>query len=141
MPEPDFAPTPAQRRFRAFAQQHWCEYSITQLCARAGISESTYFRWHKRAAFRLWLVAPDPSAAPRTPAPPQSSQPEFLPGDVVHTPLGDLPVPVFRVPDQYRKPLLHALASQGNAPSPDFDELSTTLSLARQALARLSHRI
>ncbi len=138
MPEPDFAPTPAQRRFRAFAQQHWCEYSITQLCAHAGISQSTLCRWRRRPAFSRWLAAPDPSAIPPVPA---ASHPDFGPGDVVHTPLGDLPVPVFRVPDQYRKPLLHALASQGNAPSPDFDELSTTLSLARQALARLSHRI
>lgn len=111
MPTPGFTPTPAQRRFREFARQHWCQYPITQLCARVGISFSTFCRWRQRPAFCRWLDAPDPSLTPHNPAP-RRPRPEFRPGDVVHTPWGDLPVPVFRVPEKCRKPLLRALARQ-----------------------------
>lgn len=115
MPEPDFTPTPAQRRFRAFARQHWCQYPITQLCARAGISTSAYYQWCRRPAFCRWLDAPEPFAPSPTSAPRQSDGSDFRPGDVIDTPFGELPIPVFGVPEKYRQLLLRAKRHPGRA--------------------------
>ncbi len=59
-----FTPTWPQRRFRAFARRHWGEYSSVELCARARIGRTTYYRWRQIPGFSQWLAEAVPFAVP-----------------------------------------------------------------------------
>lgn len=50
-----FVPSPAQRRFVAAIHDGLFSANIGEVCDRAHISRTTFYRWRENADFRIWL--------------------------------------------------------------------------------------
>lgn len=74
MPVNMFTPTWPQRRFRAFARRHWGQFSSVELCARARIGRTTFYRWRQLPGFSQWLAEAVPFAVPPVPRPAQQGR-------------------------------------------------------------------